>query len=153
MNLITKQRSFFLPGERTGYILREATVIIFILLFMYTATSKIFTFREFNNTLYMIPLFGPYHQAVAVFIIASEIVIGGLLIVPSTKWAGLYATLLLMVIFTVYLIYMVSYAVLLPCSCGGITVELSWKNHIWLNICLIVLLSVCLLTKQNKQQL
>lgn len=147
-----KEKLPFLTGAKNGEITVDILVYLFILLFVYTATSKIYGFREFNSVLYSIPLFGSAHFILAVLIISLQLVIGFLLIIPSTKSLGLYATLILLVIFTVYLIYMVSFAATLPCSCAGISANLTWKNQIWLNIILIVLAGFGILTNQYKKQ-
>jgi len=135
-------------GEKTRQIITTGIVSFFILLFIYTATSKIFTFKEFSNGLHMVPVFGTFHSIVAVIIISLDIIIGFLLIVPATQKIGLYCTLVLLFIFTVYLIYMVSFVDILPCSCGGITSYLSWEDHIWCNSILILLAGFGILTNQ-----
>lgn len=135
-------------------MISNVIVSLFILLFIYTATSKIFTFRDFDNVLHAVPIFGPFHLIIAVAIIGAEIIIGALLIIPLTKKAGLYATLAILIIFTVYLTYMVSFETRLPCSCGGILTQLSWKDHIWLNTLLVILAGFGILTNPYiKQQL
>lgn len=152
METIMKKRSPFLSGEKRNEIITEVIVSFFILLFMHTATSKIFTFKSFDKVLSEVPMFGSFHTAIAVLIPSLEILIGALLIIPITRKTGLYATLILMVIFTIYLSYMVISMNRLPCSCGGIISHLSWQNHIWLNAGLIVLASIGILTNLNKKQ-
>lgn len=149
--IIKKRPSFFLSAKRR-VLINNAIVSLFILLFIYTATSKIYAFRDFDNILHFVPVFGSFHLTIAVLIISSQIIIGALLIIPSTKDRGLYATLVLMFIFTIYLIYMVFFENVRPCSCGGISAQLSWENHIWLNMILTGLAFLGLLTNQNKKQ-
>jgi uncharacterized membrane protein YphA (DoxX/SURF4 family) len=112
---------------------------LFILLFLYTATSKLLTFRSFEHVLGQSVLIGNYNTVVAWLIPTIEIVIGILLIVPKTKRIGLISSLVLMIIFTAYLIYMVNSGSRLPCRCGGIISGLSWKNHIIFNFALVAL--------------
>ncbi|WP_158799775.1 MauE/DoxX family redox-associated membrane protein [Pedobacter sp. L105] len=152
METTLKKRSPFFIGEKRKMIIREVIISFFILLFMHTATSKIFTFKSFDKVLSEVPMFGSFHTAIAVMIPSLEIIIGALLIVPVTRKIGLYASLILMVIFTIYLSYMVLSMHRLPCSCGGIISHLSWQNHIWLNAGLIVLASFGILTNLNKKQ-
>jgi len=147
METTIKRKSFFCFGEKTK-VFADLISYLFILLFIYTASSKIFTFQDFNNVLHVVPIFGPYHIVISVLIISAEIVIGVLLIIPFTKKTGLLAALFLMIIFTIYLIYMVSFEKVLPCSCGGVISHLSWRNHIWFNAGLIFLSSLSLLTNK-----
>jgi len=144
---INKKITFFF-GHKTRGIITNSIIALFTLLFIYTATSKIFTFKDFGNVLYLVPLVGPYHFTVAILIISLEIIIGVLLIIPFTQKIGLYATLALLFIFTIYLSYMISFVEILPCSCGGITSYLSWKEHIWFNLLLIFLAGTGILTNQ-----
>lgn len=152
MKTIIKKELLLLTGIKNRELIIDILVYLFILLFVYTATSKIYGFRDFNSVLYSIPLFGSAHFILAVLIISLQLVIGLLLIIPSTKSFGLYATLILLIIFTVYLIYMVSFAATLPCSCAGLSPNLTWENQIWLNIILIVLAGFGILTNQYKKQ-
>jgi hypothetical protein len=47
-----------------------------------------------------------------------------------------------MCIFTVYIGCMLLFAPDLPCSCGGIIRQLSWKQHLLLNLFLLVLAGI-----------
>jgi len=152
METILKKWPFFFLTEKAKGVITEVIISAFILLFMYTATSKIYTFKSFDKVLSEVPLFGSFHLFIAVLIPASEIIIGVLLILSKTKKIGLYATLILMIVFTIYLTYMVLASSRLPCSCGGFVSHLSWKNHIWLNTGLICLASLGILTNLNKNQ-
>jgi len=112
---------------------------LFILVFLYTATSKVLTFRSFEHVLGQSVLIGNYNTLVAWLIPTVEIAIGILLIFPTTKRIGLIASLTLMIVFTAYLTYMINSGSKLPCRCGGIISALSWKNHIIFNSILIAL--------------
>jgi len=147
METTIKRKSPFYFGVKTK-VFTDLISYLFILLFIYTASSKIFTFQDFNNVLHAVPIFGRYHLVISVLIISAEIIIGAMLIIPFTKRTGLLAALILMIIFTIYLIYMVSFEKVLPCSCGGVISHLSWKNHIWFNTGLIFLSSLSLLTNK-----
>lgn len=125
-------------------ISKEGAVFIsylFIILFIYTASDKLWNytdFKEFFMTLDVIHSFGQY---LAWGIPALEILISLCLLFPVSRLPGLYATFGLMSLFTMYLIYMRFTAKVLPCHCGGVISELSWTQHIWFNIALILLAS------------
>lgn len=124
-------------SEKTKNTITEIIINFFILLFVYTAISKIFTHNNFQDVLSKSALIGTYSEIVAWAIPIVELIISILLIIPKTKKWGLMGTLLLMISFTGYLIYMVSVSTKLPCSCGGIISEFSWQQHIIFNCVLI----------------
>jgi uncharacterized membrane protein YphA (DoxX/SURF4 family) len=117
----------------------DAVVYLFIILFMYTAASKFFTISSFASTLAKSPLIGNMNYVVAWGIPIIEVIISILLILPSFRRVGLYAALILMVAFTIYLAYMILSDSKLPCHCGGVISTMSWQQHIWFNMGFIVL--------------
>ena len=112
---------------------------IFIFLFTYTALSKLIEHDLFRNTLNKSPLIGPYAGIVSIALPITELIVAGLLFFPKTKLAGLFSSLLLMLLFTGYLSYMILFTKDLPCSCGGVLQQLSWQQHLWFNIFFTVL--------------
>ncbi|HEY1165774.1 MAG TPA: MauE/DoxX family redox-associated membrane protein [Chitinophaga sp.] len=112
---------------------------LFILLFLYTALSKLSEIALFRLVLRSSPLISDYANLVSILIPASEILVSLLLFIPGTRRRGLYAAFLLMLIFTLYLAYMLSFTRQLPCSCGGVISRLTWKQHLVFNIALTLL--------------
>jgi hypothetical protein len=112
---------------------------LFILLFLYTALSKLSEIALFRLVLRSSPLISGYANLVSILIPASEILVSLLLFIPGTRRWGLYASFLLMLIFTLYLVYMISFTTALPCSCGGVISQLSWKQHLVFNIAFTLL--------------
>ncbi len=110
-----------------------------ILLYTYTAISK-FTDQElFKVTLRRSPLIDHGADTIAWLLPATELIVVLLLFFERTRKTGLYASLVLLVLFTLYLLYMVLFAADLPCSCGGMLSKMSWKQHIFFNLFFIVL--------------
>jgi hypothetical protein len=105
-----------------------------LLLLIYAALSKLGDYRKFVSVLNMSPLIKGYGAVLGLLIPSVELLIGLLLFIPATRLTGLYLSILLLLAFTLYLIYMVVFAPDLPCSCGGVLKELSWPQHIVLNI-------------------
>lgn len=130
-------------------LIMDITVYLFIVLFMYTSASKLFTIKAFASTLARSPLIGDLNFALAWMIPVIEIIISILLIIPSLRKTGLWASFLLLIAFTIYLVYMVFSGIKLPCHCGGVINALTWPQHIWFNISFIVLAVIGL--KINKQ--
>lgn len=119
--------------------LLRACCALIIFLFLYASVSKLAHFRLFLHDMYNQPF--PYWFASFLigFIPLSEIVISALLIFDRTRRAGLWGSLGLMSLFTVY-----TGAVLLnffgkayPCSCGGVIRKLTWNQHLILNLAFI----------------
>ncbi|WP_316819264.1 MauE/DoxX family redox-associated membrane protein [Pedobacter nyackensis] len=128
-----------LISDKTKKIIVDVIAYLFIALFIYTAASKIMTYREFETVLHRSVLIGNYSSIIAWLIPTVEIIISTLLLIPLTKRIGLIASLGLMTVFTLYLIYMINSGSKLSCTCGGFVSSLSWKAHIWFNISFIIL--------------
>jgi len=114
----------------------ECMAALFILLFVYTASSKLMDLQRFRAVLDTSPLIGPYSKMVALLIPLTELITAALLVFPGTRKRGLVLSLILMVLFTLYLFYMILFTSHLPCSCGGVIQALSWSQHLALNITL-----------------
>jgi hypothetical protein len=122
----------------------EVTRFLLILLFIYTASSKIQTFHTFQGVLIKSPLIGKHLALyVAILIPAIEIVAAALLLFPKTTPKGFYVSTVLMGLFTFYVTYMVLFAPKLPCVCGGIIKEMTWKQHIVFNTIIFLLSGIC----------
>jgi hypothetical protein len=139
MEKIVNKRSAMQLSAKNREIIMDITVYLFILLFMYTAASKLLTIKSFASTLAKSPLIGSLNFVVAWSIPTIEIIISIVLIFPSVRKTGMRAALLLMTTFTIYLIYMVLSRSELPCHCGGVISSMNWQQHIWFNLSFISL--------------
>jgi len=122
---------------------------LLILLFVYTAVSKLLGYTSFWVTLSKSPLIGNKAKFIAVALPVTEILVSLLLFVPRTRLWGLYASSGLMTIFTLYLIYMIYFTPQLPCSCGGVLKHMTWNQHLVFNI-FFLLLSLAGVVLQRK---
>ncbi len=120
-------------------LLTEIIAGLFILLFLYTALSKLSEFALFKHFLFSSPLIGKKAAIVAWVVPASEIIVSLLLFLPATRRLGLYASFILMLVFTLYLAYMIIFVPKLPCSCGGVISQLSWQQHLIFNVIFTIL--------------
>jgi len=151
---------------RTTKYIKISHLLIF--LFGYTAISKLnlfsysipFTWEKFKlidttsfrDAMLKSAVLRPYVNELSYIIPISEIVICLLLIFTRTKKAGYYLSLLALVLFTVYIIYiLVAYTNNLPCACGGVISLLSWKQHLLFNI-FFILITIRAIYLTNKQQ-
>lgn len=119
-------------------IAAEISSALLVLLYGYTAISKITGYPIFHHALAESPLIRQGAGIIAWLVILAEAVIVLLLFFPVTRRAGLYISFVLLILFTGYLIYMVLFAAKLPCGCGGVISKMSWKQHIFFNLFFLV---------------
>lgn len=150
METTFNKSSIFRVSAKQKENIFELITYLFIALFVYTASSKIMTHDKFATMLGKSPSIGAYNEMLSWLIPGVELVISGVLLISRTKRLGLMLSLGLMVIFTVYLIYMVSLDVKLPCLCGGVVEMLSWRQHIVFNAVFIALAFFGLKLRTNR---
>ncbi|TGV03605.1 MauE/DoxX family redox-associated membrane protein [Flavivirga rizhaonensis] len=126
---------------KTKNILLEIICLLLVVLFVYAATNKMFDFVNFKRQLGESPLLGDFSNVVAWFIPTIEIIIAFLLVIPKFKAWGLYASLILMSLFTIYLFIILNFVPRedIPCSCGGILNKMGWKAHIYFNLFFVIM--------------
>ena len=144
-----------LPGIRKNNhpIWRELvvdfTAYAYILLYFYTAFSKLITYSSFLKVLSDLPVIGDWHELVAIALILIEIVFGLLLVFPKTRLLGLWLSLGLMMTFTFYLSYHIMVNSKLLCSCGGVISGMSWPQHVVFNAGFIFAGAVALIINKD----
>ncbi|HEY5463216.1 MAG TPA: MauE/DoxX family redox-associated membrane protein [Hanamia sp.] len=112
---------------------------ILLLLFLYTSLSKLADYETFKNVLSASPLLKPLASVVAWLLPVTELVLVVLLFFPAVRLKGLYASFIFISLFTLYLIYMITFTPDLPCQCGGVLKLLTWPQHIFFNLFFILL--------------
>lgn len=129
----------------------ELIASLLILLFFYTAVSKLLEYQTFKLQLGKSPFITQFSSLIAWMIPMGEIFIGAALIFKRTRLLGLYGSLFLMTMFTAYIYAMLNYSYDLPCSCGGIISKMTWTQHLWFNIGFVILciVGILLQTKLN----
>ena len=138
-------------GINKGIFIADIISGILLLLFLYTSLSKLADYETFKNVLSASPLLRPVAGVVAWLLPATELVIVVLLFIPAMRLKGLYASFILISLFSLYLIYMITFTPHLPCNCGGVLKLLTWPQHIFFNLFFILLsLAGILLYKRNK---
>jgi putative oxidoreductase len=129
----------------------ELISFLLMLIFLYAAFSKWFAFKtykdEINNQ--------PYPNWLTPWIIYSipplEVLITLALMFEKTRKAGLYASLILMSAFSMYTIaVMLNFFAYVPCSCGGIIKNLSWNQHLFLNLFMVAISIVGIVLHKNR---
>lgn len=117
----------------------ELIGLLYILLFVYAAVSKILDFENFQVQLGQSPLLSAFANEVAFSLPLLEILISILLITARFRYIALLASFGLMVLFSTYITIILNYSSFIPCSCGGILSQLNWKEHLTFNILFILL--------------
>lgn len=135
----------------TRRVFVHITCYLYILLFVYAASSKLLEFEEFQVQLAQSPLLSAYAGLIAPFVIISELLIAGLLSFQVTRLIGLYTSFYLMVAFTLYIYLILNYSDFVPCSCGGIIEKLDWTEHLFFNIAFafLAILAITFLEKNR----
>ncbi len=121
------------------------TRYLLIFLFTYTGVSKLVDHENFLTSLLLSPLIRNQALVIAWLVPMMEVLIVAFLLSDKYREIGLMCSLLLMLGFTAYIVYMVLFIKDLPCSCGGVIKELSWSNHILFNSFFILLITISLL--------
>jgi uncharacterized membrane protein YphA (DoxX/SURF4 family) len=117
----------------------EIIALLFVVLFLYTGISKLMEYDVAREQIALTPLLAPIAKEIVIILPIIEILVSVLLFLPRTRRMGLYASLILMIAFTGYVGYILSYNAELPCTCGGILQEMSWTQHLVFNGAAIVL--------------
>ncbi|QQX76467.1 MULTISPECIES: MauE/DoxX family redox-associated membrane protein [Aequorivita] len=118
--------------------------LLFIVLFVYAAISKLLDFETFTVQLAQSPVLSAYAGIIAWMVPSMEICISVLLISERTRTLALYAAFFLMIMFTAYIFIILNYSDFIPCSCGGVLENLSWTQHLIFNVVFIAMAAVAI---------
>jgi putative oxidoreductase len=129
----------------------ECISALLIMLFFYASLSKFLDFKTFTGEMNNQPLPNSWTPFLVWFIPCSEIAISLSLMIEKTRLVGLYASLLLMGLFTIYTVFILfHFFSYIPCSCGGVIKKLTWRQHLFFNL-FFVALSVCGIILQRRK--
>jgi putative oxidoreductase len=120
--------------------LKELIKFLLIVLFVYTAVSKLMDFDQFKGQMYQQAL--PHEMATVLIwtIPGIEIIVALMLLFDRTSLQGLYLSAFLMILFTGYIaLVLLNYFGRVPCSCGGVIKTLGWKLHLVFNLFFMLL--------------
>ncbi|KAB7530308.1 hypothetical protein F8C76_02025 [Flagellimonas olearia] len=111
-----------------------AISMLYAILFIYAATSKLWDFQQFKIQLGQSPVLTAYAAWIAWLVPITEYALAFLLLMDSTRYRAHYATLGLMAMFTTYILLVLNFSAYVPCSCGGVLEDLGWTEHIIFNL-------------------
>lgn len=131
----------------------ELVCMLYILLFVYAAISKLLDFENFQVQVGQSPLVSVFASWLAWMVPILELIIALLLGVPKFRIWGLFGAFTLMTIFTVYIFIVLNYSSFVPCSCGGILEKMSWKAHLAFNIVFVLLAAIAIYFQSKVEQI
>ena len=117
----------------------EIISILYSILFLYTAVSKLMELDVFKEQIADNPILEPVAPFITWAVPLIEILLSIILFIPQWRLKGLYTSLALMIAFTIYIGAIMTFNKELPCSCGGIISLLSWGGHLVFNSVFILL--------------
>lgn len=141
-------------SDRTRRVLVDIICYLFVLLFLYAATSKLMDYQKFQLQISKSPIITDFAGILAWGVPGLEIVISIMLLINRTVMLGLYAAFTLMLLFTFYIYAILNYSDIIPCSCGGVLQRMTWDQHLIFNIVFVILglVGIILQTKINEKK-
>jgi len=131
-------------------LVRTAAPALLILLFAYAAVSKLADFTMFRHEMHNQNFPPEVADALVFFIPSAELVAIALLLTERWQRAGLVLSAILMAVFTGYIgLVLTGYWQRVPCSCGGVLKNMSWKAHFVFNLFFLAI-SLAALAQQYK---
>lgn len=136
------------------YLMKNKWIIeiisaLLIGLLIYAAFSKLLAYPVFVAQLHTHPMLKPFAGFLAWAVPVVELGVALLLFIPRSRLAGFTGALALMIMFTLYIAGMLLSDYHLPCSCGGILRNLTWKQHLVFNVFFTLLASIGRRLKRN----
>ncbi|MDB5143663.1 MAG: hypothetical protein JWQ66_2376 [Mucilaginibacter sp.] len=118
----------------------ELIRFLLILLFVYAAVSKLIDFDRSRGQM----LNQVFPSAIAEILMwavpIAELITAGLLLFKRTYLPGLYLSMELMAVFTLYIILvLLNVFGRIPCSCGGVLQKMGWVPHLFFNLFFLLL--------------
>jgi len=145
---VEKQPKLYI-SDKGKRVIVDVICYLYVLLFLYTATSKLINYGISESQMEQSPIISDYASTLVWLVPVIEISIALIIIIPRTKLLGLYAALLLMLVFTAYIYVILNYSSSIPCSCGGIVQNLTWNQHFFLNISFVGLAVLAIFANKN----
>ncbi|MFH6963718.1 MauE/DoxX family redox-associated membrane protein [Flavobacterium plurextorum] len=117
----------------------EIICLLYVILFVYAALSKLLNFENFRVQLGQSPLLSAFAGSIAWIVPTLELLIAVLIVFKKCRLSGFFSAFSLMVMFTTYIYIILNYSSFVPCSCGGILEKMGWKEHLFFNFVFIML--------------
>ena len=120
---------------------RNLVRLSYVFLFAYTGYSKLLDHVPFTKGISRVPIIGHFPEAIGWGVPILELVLALGMVVPERRVQRLSfgLSVILMAIFTLYLLLMVSLVKEKLCHCGGVIGSLGWTEHLMFNAAILAL--------------
>jgi hypothetical protein len=125
--------------------------VLFLVLFVYAAVSKLLEFDKFYTQIAKSPLITGHQKWIVWAVPSVEIGVSMILFIPQLQRLALYCAFTIMFVFSAYIAFMLLFTPDLPCSCGGILNSMGWGAHLVFNI-VFTMLAVVGIVLSNRQK-
>jgi amino acid transporter len=113
----------------------EPFVALLVVLFVYTALSKLLDIDTFRKQMLNQPLPETLKQNLVWLVPVSEITTSIFLVIRPLRLYGFVLAFTVMLAFILYVSLILAKAFsYIPCSCGGVLSAMSWQMHLIFNI-------------------
>jgi len=130
----------------------RVSILLLIMLWSYAFFIKLADFNLYRVQMQDQP-FPTVFNTILIYTLFPVEGLTALLLILNKQIAGLWLSILLLLVFTWYiLIITLHYFPDTPCSCGGFISKMSWKNHLWFNLGLIAINGFCLSVQLQKRK-
>ncbi|MBN8786909.1 MAG: hypothetical protein J0I84_07455 [Terrimonas sp.] len=107
---------------------------LLILLFVYASVSKLLDYPKYYGEINGQPLPNILTPFIVWTLPTLEILIAIGLMIERTRLIALWASFILMSLFTLYVgLILANFFGVIPCACGGVINNLGWKEHLLFN--------------------
>lgn len=131
---------------RIKNIVSELIIFILILVWAYTFASKIFDFDTFNRQIKGAYLLSAGGSVLPYFLQVVHLGIVILLLNKNWRRLGLLTSLSVIILYTVYLIYILKFAPSIPCSCIAVFKRMNWHDQLYFNFIALAINIIGLIT-------
>jgi uncharacterized membrane protein YphA (DoxX/SURF4 family) len=143
-------QKFILPRKE---LIVDIIRILYIILWVYAATSKLLDSQKFHDQLAQSTILGPYAHMLVPVVPGLEYFLSILLFFDKPRIIALYCSFGLMVVFSTYIVLITKFSDYTPCSCGGILEKLSWNQHLVLNMLFVILAALAILLSSQRDNI
>lgn len=134
-----------------GNLATAILTALLILLWVYTASSKLMEFSVFQFQMELQPLPDWLSWLLGWTLPPAELALAGLLAITRTRYAGLWLSFATLLLFSAYILWMLMTQDSLPCACGGPIDGFNWWQHLAFNLffALLALLAMASIKKNQ----
>lgn len=132
------------------FLIIEIICCLLIILFLYASVTKLLNPYALRHDMLNQPFPRWFSRQLIWAVPSLEIVLVVLLVFEATRKWGLWATLVVLLLFTIYaaliLLHFFSYV---PCGCGGVIRNLTWPQHLVFNLFFTGITAVAILLRRK----